>query len=230
MATRNRGKTLDEIILAELLPKSREEKKIQATADFNGFIETYVNQIGSLPSIDRVKNEFPELTLKQIEADLKIAAVKLKAKGYALTNKDYLSPEQLAVANSILNLADKRSLTKKLQDFQVSPAKYANWKKNPSFNAYLRERSEQLLGDSIADVHLALIDSATSGDVQAIKLLYEVTGRHTQNSKQEINVQQMLVGVIEAIQVHVRDPDILRAIANDIQDNTGTVIKGEIEK
>lgn len=229
MASRSAGKSLDELILAELQPKSVKEKKIQATVDFNGFVETYVNQMGKLPSIERIKNEFPELPSRQVEADLKMAAVKLQAKGYALASRDYLTPEQLAVANSILNLADKRSITKKLQDFGVSAAKYGNWKKNPSFNSYLRERSEQLLGDSIADVHLALIDSATSGDVQAIKLLYEITGRHTQNSKQEVNVQMMLVGVLEAVQKHVRDPEILKAIASEIQDNTGAVIKGEIE-
>lgn len=229
MASRHGNKSLDEIILAELQPKTREEKKIAATADFNGFIETYVNRMGKLPSVALVKTEFPEVTLNRIEADLKIAAIKLNAKGYQLQNKDYLSPEQLAVANSILNLADKRSITKKLQDFSVSPAKYGNWKKDPSFNAYLRERSEQLLGDSIADVHLALIDAATSGDIQAIKLVYDITGRHTQNSKQEVNVQMMLVGVIEAVQQHVRDPELLKAIANSIQETTGSsVIKGEI--
>jgi len=230
MATRNGDKSLDELILAELKPKTREERKIQAVAEFNGFVETYLNNEGRLPSAERVANEFPEKTQKQAAAELKIAAIKLEAKGYPIQKKDYLTPEQLAVANSILNLADKRSITKKLQDFGVSPAKYGNWRKNESFNNYLRQRSEELLNNSIADVHLALVDAAQSGDMQAIKLFYDITGRHTQNSKQEVNVQMMLVGVIEAVQKYVTDPAILQAIANDIQIATATsqTVQGEL--
>jgi hypothetical protein len=229
MATRNGGKDLDELILEDLRPKTREEKKIAAQSEFTGFIETFLNVEGRLPSAERVANEFPEKTQRQASLDLRAAAIRLEAKGYPIRKRDYLTPEQLAVANSILNLADKRSLTKKLQDFGVSPAKYGNWRKDQAFNNYLRERSETLLNDTIADVNLALMNAAQSGDMQAIKLFYEVTGRHTQNSKQEVNVQMMLVQVIEAVQNHVKDPAILQAIASDIQIATATqTLKGEL--
>jgi len=233
MASRN-AKTLEEAVAAMLVPKTREEKTKQLTADFNSFIETYFNQMGSLPSLQRLREEFPEKTARVIENDFKTAAVKLETKGYGITKKDYLSPEQLAVANSILNLADKRSITKKLQDFQVSPAKYANWKKNPIFNGYLRERSEALLGDSVSDVHLALIDSASSGDIQAIKLFYEITGRHSVHSQQNVNVQVMLTSVIEAVAKYVKDPEILQKIAGEIQESSQgslpNIIQGQIEQ
>lgn len=232
MASRN-AKSLEQAVADMLVPKDRTERAKQLTADFNGFIETYYNQQGALPSMARLKMEFPEKTERSLKDDFTAAAVKLETKGYGITKRDYLSPEQLAVANSILNLADKRSITKKLQDFGVSPAKYANWKKNPIFNGYLRERSEALLGDSVGDVHVALIDSATSGDIQAIKLFYEITGRHNAHSQQNVNVQVMLTGVIEAIAKHVKDPETLQKIAADIQEAsqgvlTTNTIKGEL--
>lgn len=229
------SKSLEQAVAELLVPKTREERAKQLNADFNGFIETYYNQQGALPSLERLKVEFPEKPVRSLTEDFKAAAVKLETKGYGITKKDYLSPEQLAVANSILNLADKRSITKKLQDFQVSPAKYANWKKNPIFNGYLRERSETLLGDSVSDVHMALIDSASSGDIQAIKLFYEITGRHTPNSQQNVNLQVMLTTVIEAIAKYVKDPEVLQKIAAEIQESsqgalTGSVIQGAIVK
>jgi hypothetical protein len=228
MATRHGSNDLDQLVLSSLRPKTREEKKVAALEEFNGFVETYLNNEGKLPSVARIANEFPEKTQRQAAEDLKVAAIRLEAKGYPIQKKDYLTPEQLAVANSILNLADKRSLTKKLQDFGVSPAKFGNWRKNESFNNYLRERSERILNDSISDVNMALIQAAQSGDMQAIKLFYEITGRHTQSSKQEVNVQMMLVGVIEAVQKYVTDPTILQAIAAEIQDSTAQTIKGEL--
>ena len=232
MASRRSGLSLEDAVAQSLVPATREAKAKQLAADFNGFIETYYSQMDSLPSLERLKNEFPEKTEKAIREDVLAAAARLETKGYAITKKDYLTPEQLAVANSILNLADKRSITKKLQDFGVSPAKYANWKKNPVFNGYLRDRSESQLGEAISDVHLALIDAATSGNVRAIQLFYEITGRHTQNSQQNVNVQVMLTTVLEAVAEFVKDPEILQQIASRVQEANVTlnsnVVKGEI--
>lgn len=210
---------------------SADERRAQVVQEFKAFVEHFFNQLGKLPSIERLKLEFPKLTERQIKTDLQMVGVWLNSKGYNLSGREYLSPVQLAVANSLLNLEDKRSRTKKLADFGVSAGEFGNWKKDPAFNAYLRERSEALLGNSVGEVHLALIDAATSGDISAIKLFYEITGRHTVGSHQDMNVQAMLVHVIESVQKHVRDPKILQAIANDIQDATGTaIVRGEIEK
>lgn len=233
------GLSLEDAIVRSLVPAKRDEKAKQAATDFSGFIETYYNQMESFPTLERLKNEFPDKTESSIRSDVLVAAARLETKGYAITKRDYLTPEQLAVANSIMNLADKRSITKKLQDFGVSPAKYANWKKNPIFNGYLRDRTEAQLGESVPDVHLALIDAATSGEIQAIKLFYEITGRHTQSSQQNVNIGVVLTGVIEAVAEFVHDPEILQKIAAKIQETSqgalgaGTlganVIRGEIE-
>ena len=215
--------------LERILPGNRLSPE-ERIADFNAFVEHYFNQIGKLPSMERLKSEFPKVTQAKLQTDLKIAAVKLEAKGYGVAQRQYLTPTQLSVANSMLNLSDRRSNTKKLADFGVSPATYANWKKDPAFNNYLRQRSEAMLGDSIGDVHLALIESATSGDVSAIKLFYEITGRHHAGAQQNMNVQTMLISVIESVQRHVKDPSVLQAIASDLQIVTGDkIVNGELD-
>lgn len=202
----------------------------ERVADFNAFIEHYFNQVGKLPSMVRLKAEFPKAGEAKLKADLRIAAVMLEAKGYGIAQRQYLSPEQIAVANSMLNLADRRSNTKKLNDFGISSAVYANWKKDPAYINYIRQRSEAMLGEAVPDVHLALIESATNGDIAAIKLFYEITGRHTPGSQQNVNVQSVLLSVIESVQRHVKDPVVLQAIAGDLQIETGErTISGELD-
>lgn len=203
-----------------------QEEIDEHTREFNAFIEHYWNQLNKPPSMDRMRAEYPKIPEAQLKASLKVALIKLEAKGYNVLAKTYLSPEQMAVVNSLLNLADKRSNSKKLEACGVSPATFANWKKDPIFLNYWRERAESLLGNSIGDVHIALIEAATAGDVGAIKLFYEITGRHVPGQQQAINVQATLVRAIEAIQKHVTDPAVLLAIANEIQDSN--LVRGEL--
>lgn len=210
----------------------RIQKKIDESEEFRAFVQHHLDLMGKLPSVERCKVDFPRWTIQRIQSELKSAGFKLEQRGYAITTKSYLEPIQLAVANSLLNLADKRSRSQKLKDFSVSPATFNNWKKNPVFNAYLRERSEALLGDAIPDVHLALINSASSGDVSGMKLFYEITGRHGVQTQQETNIKAMLVALTEAVQEHVQDPETLRRIAATMQKATGGLapaLKGELE-
>lgn len=204
----------------------------EITAEIDAFVEYYWNRMKVEPPIERLKSEFPTVSDRALTEQLRKSLDKLLAKGYSVERKNYLSPKQLALANSLLNLADRRSTKKKLEDLEVSAAVYANWKKDSVFAGYLRERSEELLPDGLADAHLALVDSASSGDISAIKLLYEVTGRHTPGSQQVQNIKSMLTAVIESVQKHVRDPAILQAIATDIQLASGGLmtepVRGEL--
>lgn len=207
--------------------KLKEVELVQETT-VESFTEWYFNSMKELPSLERLRSEFPNCTDENLKEKTDVATEKMEKKGYDLKKSDYLTPKQLAVANSILNLADRRSNRKKLEDFGVSSAQFGNWKKSAKFNAYLRERSEESLGNAVSDVHMALIDSASSGDVSAMKLFYEITGRHTSGSQQITNVKTMLIQVIEAVQRHVKDPAVLQAIAADIQLSSGGILQGEL--
>jgi hypothetical protein len=212
-------------------PSPRLQKKIDESEEFRAFVQHHLDLMGRLPSIERCKVDFPKFSEARIRSELNSAGFKLEQRGYAITTKNYLDPKKLAVANSLLNLADRRSKSQKLKDFGVSPAEFNNWKKDPVFNAYQRQRSEAMLGDSIPDVHLSLITSASNGDVGAMKLFYEITGRHGAQTQQETNIKAMLVALTEAVQEHVQDPDTLRKIATAMQNATGGLaqqVKGEL--
>lgn len=136
--------------------------------------------------------------------------------------RDYaLTEEQLTVANTMLDLNDNRSRRKKLSELGISTAKYASWERDPTYQAYLRSRSESLLGDSQSDAHLALVDRVRSGDMSAIKYFNELTGRHVpvgaRASEGVFDTKMVLIKVVEIMQIHLSNqPEVLQAIANDL--------------
>jgi hypothetical protein len=52
--------------------------------------------------------------------------------------------------------------------------------------------------------------------MKAISLFYEMTGRWSSKPASEVNVEYLLIKVLETIQKHIADPDVLRAIATDL--------------
>ena len=65
------------------------------------------------------------------------------------------------------------------------------------------------------EAHLALMDSVASGDVAAIKLYYEMTGRWSSKTVGDMNIEFVLMRILEILQQHIRDPELLERIGND---------------
>jgi len=125
-----------------------------------------------------------------------------------------LTPVQLIVANTLLDLVDTRSHKKKLQDLGTSTTQYAAWLKDPVFSQYLRERAEGMLGENQHEAHLALLDKVRMGDMKAIAYYNELVGRYisqptaSQNGNgQPVDFKNLLVKILEIIQDEVNDPD-----------------------
>lgn len=129
-----------------------------------------------------------------------------------------LSDIQLAVANTLLNPVDRRPTNVKLESLGVTSATYAGWKKSKTFMAYMEEQSEMLYNEFTPDVNSKLTSLAAAGDMKAMKLFMEVSGRWRGTQGEDpSNVKLMVVKLIEVIQRHVKDPATLQAIAADIQ-------------
>lgn len=128
-----------------------------------------------------------------------------------------LTPEQLICVNTLLDFNDTRSDSRKLKDLGIKPSTYATWKKDPAFQAYINQRAENLFGDNLDEVHRALLDNARSGDISSIKLIYQLTGRFDPNAAGQINAKAIITQVLESIMRHVKDPEVIKAIAADFQ-------------
>lgn len=127
-----------------------------------------------------------------------------------------LTEEQLACVNTLLDFSDRRSRTKKLADLGINSQKYQAWLRDPAFQYYIRQRSENLLPDAMHEVHGALLDTAARGDTSAMKLYYEMTGRYSTKTVGEVNVEFLMMKIVEVVTKHVTDPAALEAIANEL--------------
>ena len=137
-----------------------------------------------------------------------------------------LSDIQLAAASVVLNPLDRRAISEKLKPLGVSIGQYNQWKKNPSFKRYLEQQGSELFGEHMPEIDAALVSQATSGNTRATKLLYEVSGRYRPGAANDIdNVKLLIIRLTEILQRHIKDPGVLQAIAEEIQDVTSTNIK-----
>ena len=146
----------------------------------------------------------------------------LTARGISPESQSFLLPEQIAAANVMLDYADSRSQAQKLRALGVTSAKWTGWLADPIFSRYYKSRAESLLDQAgVGEAHTALLKQVTKGNVQAIKLAYEVTGRHRDSTS--LNVEFFLQRVIEIIQLHEKDPLVLSKIAEDFKHLMGEV-------
>lgn len=143
-------------------------------------------------------------------------------------NGRVLTEQQMTVANVLLDTLDKRSRIKKLTEMGVSTQEYSSWLKDPVYRNYCLERAESLLHENQSIAHTALIERVAQGDLGAIKYFNALTNRYAEKNSAsvEVNVQNnygndTVIQIVEIIQKHVKDPELLSAIAGDILALTG---------
>ena len=148
-----------------------------------------------------------------------------------------LSPEQLLVANAILDYTDTRSQKKKLQDCEVSTQQFQQWMRDPVFVDYLNERSAHIIDNSAFEINNALMDEARRGNIKAIEYVNEMTGRYIPihkrvgHNQSGVDVHGLIMKIIEIIQVRVTDPEVQLAISEDVSrliaaQNTASALLG----
>jgi len=127
-----------------------------------------------------------------------------------------LSPEQILTISIITDPTNRKPLGEKLRQAGVSMAQYRAWMKMPVFAQKVSEVGETLLNENVATVHARLVARADSGDVAAMKLFYEVSGRHDPAQKQMVDLVRVVQLVLEVITRYVTDPETLGKVNQDI--------------
>ena len=130
-------------------------------------------------------------------------------------DSSYLSPEQIACAALIANFADTRSVAAKLDIIGITPTQYYAWLNNPTYKEFVRSLAESSLENTHHEAIGAFIQLVRNGDLAAIKYYFEITGYA--DSSDAVNLKLTIQRVIESIQRHVKDPQILARIALEIQ-------------
>lgn len=125
-----------------------------------------------------------------------------------------LTDKQVAAVSLVTNFSDTRPTAAKLAAIGVTPEEYNGWLSNPAFKNELTVRADDILDNVYPEAQAALAKKVKTGDIQALKFYYEITGRA--QSPETVNMKLTMVRLIEAVQKHVKDPKVLEAIANEI--------------
>ena len=83
-----------------------------------------------------------------------------------------------------------------------------------AFKDALSVRSDEVLNHVSIDANITLAQLIQAGDFRATKFYFEITGKAS--SPEAINVKQTMQILIEAVQKHVKDPKVLQAIAEEV--------------
>lgn len=132
-------------------------------------------------------------------------------------NPTGLTKEQLAVASSLNSVKDRRSDEKKLRDLGVSHRQFTGWMHSKTFSNYMKASSNLLVANFEHEAHTSLLRSLSAGNVNAMKLYYELTGRYNPAYENGVNVQLLMTRLIEIIQSEVHDAKVLSVIASKFQ-------------
>lgn len=185
------------------------------------FIEQYFwENKGKIPTVEYIAETLRyDLPLVQKAWSRPRLRDALIARGIVVSRRadGVLTPQQLLLVTILLNVEDKRSLRQKLKDVGVSVVQYNSWLRDPAFHNYIRLRSEEMFKNTDAEAYRALSDAATSGDVAALKLFFEMRGIYSPKLNVNINVESVVYKVVEIVAKHVKDPEALEAIAKEVE-------------
>jgi hypothetical protein len=173
---------------------------------------------GGIPRLERIA-ELSGYSQAEVEKILRndVVVESLTDRGINIrSSSELLTTEQLSALAVFFDTKDGRSLKKKLNDIGVTTQQWDAWKRDPTFSNYLRSRAESALQTNIAETEVALMDSAHRGDISAIKLHLEMAGRWSSKTVGELNVEFLFMKILEAVQKHVKDPEAIENIANEL--------------
>jgi hypothetical protein len=178
---------------------------------------TYLMRGGYVPTIEEVAQK---LSLSQVTVNYYlqrapvVAALTKRGIPFRDHSQTELTATQVAAASVMMNFSDVRTNSQKLDALGINPTQYQAWLRQPQFkNLIDRLASENLV--NITPIAITeLTKKVSEGDFNAIKYYLDTTGAIQNNDQPQSEV--LLRMIIEILQRHVKDADVLVAIANDI--------------
>jgi hypothetical protein len=153
----------------------------------------------------------------------------IQARGVPWHTGGGLTAQQMLALSVMTDPTNRKNPAAKLKAVGVSYGQYRAWLKEPLFKRKLDQITESMVQDHIADMQVALTNKAVNGDLNAIKFVYEMTGKHDPASKEVIQLKAVITMLLEVLSRHLSaQPELLQAVAVDIQKALPQSIQGEV--
>lgn len=130
-------------------------------------------------------------------------------------SQDELTATQVAAAITVMNMVDDRPIADKLDQLGITTVQYQAWLNDPQFKNLVNNLADQNLTNIRPAAITEFTKKINQGDWNAIKYWLETTGELKGNDAPQSEV--LLPRLIEILQKHIKDPEILMAIAQDMK-------------
>lgn len=98
-------------------------------------------------------------------------------------NKSVLTAKQRKMAEKLMDPTFKGTITALCAEFGVARSTLYRWMEKKEFTAYLEKLSDKYANSELGTVWKALIKQCEKGDIQAIKLYFELRDAGRSNQK-----------------------------------------------
>src|SRR4030095_3642310 len=175
-----------------------------------------------MPTVQEIAEHIP-WTNKRIASLISTPEFKaaMRERGYNFTDKHYLTAEQVWTVSIITDPTNRKSLKDKLAQAGIQYWTYKAWLSEPVFSRYVKEIGEKLLVDHVHDVHTRVVERATNGDIQAMRLYYDLIGRTDSNTNRAVaDLNATVRLLLEVLMRNITDTATLNRITKEIEQVT----------
>jgi hypothetical protein len=181
------------------------------------------NRVPTLPEVvnhlrTNCKIKRPQLRQTSVNFFLTRPIVRksLKAHGIPFEQHtvDEITDQQQAAALTVANFTDKRPIAEKLDQLGILPATYYAWLNDPAYRNLVQTMADQNMTNVDPIAKTEFVKKVQDGDWNAIKLYMEQTGTLKNNETPQSEI--IIMKLIEILQIHIQDANVLGAIANDM--------------
>jgi hypothetical protein len=145
----------------------------------------------------------------------------LEARGISADPMLLPTAEQMYAIQVMVDPSMGLSPYAKLRKLGIPWAQWQGWLHQPAFSRIYRSLSERILTESIPAALTRLEQLADAGDLKAIKLSLELTGRYNPNAQAAVDFNALLADVLEAVQTTVKDDREYAQVVAKIAAKTG---------
>lgn len=112
-----------------------------------------------------------------------------------IANDGNWTPKQIHMLALLADPIDKRSDAEKCTEVGVTQTTLWRWKKKPGFIDKIHDISLNYLRERLPYVNYSLLRKAVNGDVQAMKLIYEILGKYNPTLKIQADVRMAQIEI-----------------------------------
>lgn len=183
-------------------------------------VVTYYLNNGALPTVDQMHdswNRIPASTYAKIVVEPEFRQA-LSYRGIEWDGSSGLTLEQRNVLIALSDPTDRASLGSKLKRFKVPYSTYQAWMRQPHFAEARRQQAEHNMSDAVPLFLDTVVSKADQGDLSAVKLGLEISGRYNPQQQQIQDAKAIVQALAESVVRHVKDPDVRSAILADMRE------------